>query len=57
MWQPNERKRGPRNWAQKLVSVVPHGVLPKFQKKKQKKCKKVCGGVATPERATWLLSA
>ena len=40
MWQPNERKRGPRNWAQKLVSVVPHGVLPKFQKKNKKNAKR-----------------
>ena len=39
-----EKKIGPKNW----LVWVPHGALPKFQKK----CKKVGGGVAT-----WQLSA
>lgn len=40
MWQPNERKRGPRNWAQKLVSVGATWCPPKIPKKKTKKMQK-----------------
>ena len=52
MWQTNGKKIGPINWAEigpkNWLVWVPHGALPKFQKK----CKKVGGGVAT-----WQLSA